>query len=202
MQSCYSLLLQSLLFYSAHCYLVGVKYFTSRWRCSYQKILILSCRWGSTLSSTVNQWTQYWCRRWIASTGHCLLYCALLTGLCVFFGHCELTWVTQRFRCGNSSRLLDWDYYKVDVLVRRAMKWDSNRYSAQEEASQLFRCICTMADDWHWCWDDRDDPHGDELATSWCGAVQDIKNPVMISEDRDNWRRFMVSPYGPYLPRK
>ena len=34
----------------------------------------------------------------------------------------------------------------------------------------------------------------------WCG--QDIKGAVMMTDDRDNWRRFVASPYGPRWPRE
>ena len=32
----------------------------------------------------------------------------------------------------------------------------------------------------------------------WCG--QDIKGAVMMTDNRDNWRRFVASPYGPRWP--
>ena len=58
---------------------------------------------------------------------------------------------------------------------------------------QLLGNICRMPDDWLGMVegkDNQDDQHRGELTTSWCDVI-DIKAAVMMTEDRDNWTRFV-----------
>ena len=59
----------------------------------------------------------------------------------------------------------------------------------------------------HWCWgwwkakENQDDQHGGGLATSWCSVVN-IKGAIMVTEDRDNWRRFVSTGKSLWSPRQ